>query len=515
MKRLLLLLSLSMFVTLLYGGEQRKMITRYNTLTKSYITTPLVTIRDMQYDSPDSLRICDSLQSIPSWVYQQGALCSYTAGGTATRNDTVTVVALVIAPAKVITYTQHGWSMLIEDTGKNVSQWGGILVRVGLATDTAQAALDHFLNVSRGDIIMITGRVEEFPAPPTASCQSTTQLNPIPGIEILNVSSGNPIPPPIKLNVQDVYRGQYPGGTINNDTGEVYEGMMVKFTNLTVRSIINDVRGTWDMIDASGNVLSDYDASYYFTFGSSETPPTIPDTSVTHFHMPPVGATVDSIKGFLTVASGGENPRGFRICPLYPGDVAFRVTLPTISTHRRFPVIPTPDDSVRVTVFAQAVSGGFPLSRVMLFKSVNNAPWIADTMVLVDTPGTFQDYLLDQDGNPLPGGTQVRYFLKARDTQGKEAILANASTAFGADTSQGVFFFNVVSGQLTIHDIQYTPYNNGLSPYNGGVATVGGIVTADTSDIGVTALNTGGTSAWYVQSGSGPWTASGSPPATR
>ncbi|MBI3764911.1 MAG: T9SS type A sorting domain-containing protein, partial [Ignavibacteriales bacterium] len=49
------------------------------------------------------------------------------------------------------------------------------------------------------------------------------------------------------------------------------------------------------------------------------------------------------------------------------------------------------------------------------------------------------------------------------------------------------------------------PYPNGRTPYLGGVTSVSGIVTADTSDILITPLNTGGTSSWYIQDGTAPW----------
>jgi len=53
--------------------------------------------------------------------------------------------------------------------------------------------------------------------------------------------------------------------------------------------------------------------------------------------------------------------------------------------------------------------------------------------------------------------------------------------------------------------VQYTPYVNGRSPYVGAVTTLSGVVTASSHEIGVTALNSGGTGSWYIQNGSAPW----------
>ena len=102
-------------------------------------------------------------------------------------------------------------------------------------------------------------------------------------------------------------------------------------------------------------------------------------------------------------------------------------------------------------------------------------------------------------------GTMVKYFIRATDVANNSAILA--SSAFGgaaSDTSQGKFFYVVKNSELSIHDIQYTPFRNGRTPYLGAVVSTSGIVTADTANIRFAALTSGGTTALYMQSGSAP-----------
>ena len=70
-------------------------------------------------------------------------------------------------------------------------------------------------------------------------------------------------------------------------------------------------------------------------------------------------------------------------------------------------------------------------------------------------------------------------------------------TSFQQDT--------VRDAQLTIQDVQYTPYQTGRSGYLGGDVALDGIVTADSSDIVLTQTGTFGTTAWYLQNGSAPW----------
>ena len=52
MKRLLYLIVIVLFAIPLHSAE-RKMIRRYNSITKTWASFPLVTIHDIQYVSPD------------------------------------------------------------------------------------------------------------------------------------------------------------------------------------------------------------------------------------------------------------------------------------------------------------------------------------------------------------------------------------------------------------------------------------------------------------------------------
>lgn len=507
MKRLLVVFLFFVVALNAFAGE-KKLTPRYNTVTKTWSAYPEVTIKDIQEVPMDSLLKADTLQNtIPArWTLQNSPL----------KDDTVTITALVVVPYSAdypnegLTFTQHGWTMLLHDTGTVSNEWTGILVRVGSgfmaattgnpgATDTAQARLDGFDAVSAGDIIKMTGWIEEFPS---GSMNATTQFRPYPGIAINILSSSNPIPEPTIIPVTDVYEGAFPGGKVWYSRGEKYEASLVTFTNLTVNSYINQTRGTWMMNDQSGNYLSDYDASHFFTF-ANEANPSIPgDPS---FQLPPLGGTIDTISGTLLTVSGGENPRGYRICPLFIGDVVYGISLPTVTTHRRYPVVVSSADTVRIQGRFWQTVGGYPLAQEKLVVSVNNGPWTEQTMSLIGADSTYEALILDGDGNPWPANTSIRYFLKAIDDHGNSRLLANSSTTVANDSSKGFFFYTVLDRPLTIQDVQYTPYSNGRTPYLGGTVSVKGIVTATASDLGLAPLNTGGTNAWYIQDGTAPW----------
>lgn len=456
---------------------------------QSFAQYPVVTIRQIQQVPQDSLRLADSLQGISSsrWYLQASTR----------QNDTVTVVALVVVPAKVLTFTQCGYTMLLYDTLANPYPWGGILVRA--SSDTATHTADGFLNVARGDWIRMTGVVSEFPG---GSYNSLTQFQPIPSIPIQILSRNHPIPPAPTLPIGDFYQGIFAGGKVKFSTGEQYESMLVKFTDATVDAQVFTSRGTFSMVDLVGNQISDYDASRFFTLGGSHgSSCPLPADSMWNLMYPLPGTRVVSLTGFINTVSGQENPRGYRVAPVNRGDVVFGVVLPSITTHRRNPIVVPPDSAARVSVRVTQQPNGFPIDSVQLHYSLNNGPFTRVNMTFQASDTTYNGTIPVQ-----PANTFVHYFVKARDNQGNFNILA--SSAFGgasSDTSKGFFLYNVLNRALTIRDLQFTPYVNGRSPYLGATVTVRGVVTADTSRLLASALTTFGTNAFYLQNGNQPW----------
>lgn len=449
---------------------------------------PRITLRQAQFQPLDSLIVADSVQGT--------SLARMSLQASAYDGDTITVTALCVVPAKVLTFTAGGWTMLLYDTA-TVNNWGGMFVRVNAPADTLLAQQDGFLNVERGDIITITGRISEFPT----GLNSVTQFQPIPGIPISIVGTGQ-IPPPIRKTVGDFYRGIFPasGKPVRYSTGEPYESLIVELTDLTVDSRVNTPRGTFSVVDASGNQISMYDASRFFTLGHGGTLPQPGDTAWARLY-PPVGARIDTLRGYITTVSGSENPRGYRIAPIYRGDVVIGIVLPSITQHRRNPIIVVPDSAARITARVTQQTGGNPIGQVQLFYSLNNGPFTSLSMTYQPADTTYLGTIPQQ-----PANTFVKYFIKATDNQGNASILA--SSALGgasSDTSKGMFFYTVLNRPVSIRDIQQTPFVNGRSPYLGAQVSVSGIVTADTAHIGISPLTTGGTGAFYMQSGTSPW----------
>src|SRR5260221_2717443 len=92
---LLLLFLVIAFVLPMNGAEKwagKKLITRYNRLTQSLTTHPSSTIHNIQFVSPESLHVADSLggtYSGPRWTCQASPV----------MGDTFTVTCIVIVPS--------------------------------------------------------------------------------------------------------------------------------------------------------------------------------------------------------------------------------------------------------------------------------------------------------------------------------------------------------------------------------------------------------------------------------
>jgi hypothetical protein len=454
---------------------------------------PFHSIREVQQVPADSMAIIDSL-------VRTGIQPRYTLHQSPLVGDTITTVGIVVVPPGVITYTTGIWTMLLYDTTSGIDQWAGVLLR-GNLVDSTKLKQDGFLNVTPGDIITLTGVVSEFPA---GLPYSATQLAPLAGNPITIVGSA-PLPVPVVKNVGDFYTGIFSSGKVQYATGLPYEGMYVEFHSLTIDNKVNTARGTFSAVDALGNEISDYDWSHFFTLGHGSSAPWPGDTNWAKIYSGMgIGLRIDTIRGVISTASGSEGPRGYRIAPIYPGDIVFTTNPPPplITTHRRNPVIVTPDSAARVSVRVTQQQNGSAPKTVSLLYSLNNGAYTAVPMSYQASDTTYVAVIPQQGAN-----TSVRYFVQVADTFGQVIRLANSAASGGiaGDTSKGVFFYTSLARPLTIYYGQYTPYINGRSPYLGAVTTLSGIVTADTLHLSLAPITTGSTNAWYMQSTNQPW----------
>ncbi|MGA9118815.1 MAG: T9SS type A sorting domain-containing protein [Bacteroidota bacterium] len=458
---------------------------------------PHVTISQIQQVPMDSLLIADTLSGFSA----NSAQARWTLQTSPYNGDTVIVTGIVLVPPMVISYTASGWTMVLYDTSAAGQQeWGGILVRANIADSTALVQAG-FLSVSPGDTITMTGVISEFPA---SRGFSATQIQPIASQPMEIGSAPGPVPQPVVKQVADFYKGIFSAGTIQYSTGEPFEGMYVELHNLTIdNNSVNATRGTFSAVDASGNEISEYDWSRYFALGT-QSGWSIADTAWQRiFPTLAIGMRIDTLRGIISTASGSEGPRGYRISPIYYSDLVLSPlpTPPLVTTHRRNPVVVTPDTTANISVKVTQQNEGTPAKTVTLYYSKDFAPFVSLAMSFQASDTTYIAQIPKE-----PAGSVMRYFFQAKDSLNQTVLYANsATTGAASDTSKGFFFYAVVNGPLSIHDVQYTPYVNGRSAYLGAITQLGGIITADTSNLILTPTGSGGTNAWYMQSSNLPW----------
>jgi hypothetical protein len=483
---------------------------------------PYHSIYEIQYCAPESLAQAEALQltdQASHWTLQASKFCKdadkvgYDATGLFYYNtDTISIVGVVIANPKVITYTANGYNIILADTGyystpQNVYNNGpfrNIFVRCPVSTGSADTVkYQWILGLEKGDVVRITGWVWEFPsygesgAPAITSQTEFVPLSnaaPFPVFELLD--SGYPLPKPrIVSSPNPIYQGLYPGGKILMSSGEELESSIIEAHGFIVPEYIYYGDGTFNMVDDYGNAFPEYDCSKWFTLRAHK------DPSSTFANLP-LGSRIDTIRGMMMPSSGAQAPRGYRIAPIDPGDIVLGTPNPIITQHRRYPVVVAPDSAPKIQVRSYKLAAGYDIFRDTLYYSVNYGPWQKLLML-----GSQADSLYYRNIPKQAAGTNVRYFIKVYDTFGKSSTLANAAlNAFSSDTSKGFFWYTVLNRELTIHDIQYQPYPHGRSPYNGAYPfSVTGTVTVDTSDMPLTPYSTTGTNCWYIQSGNAPW----------
>jgi hypothetical protein len=456
---------------------------------------PLYTIRQLQEVSADSLRVLDTLQLTQLGRWRAQTSPHYL--------DTVRVRGVCVIPANTIRFTASGMNLVLADTASG-SIWGGIFVRAPLSTGSPDTTLWiqwGITSVEPGDYIELTGYIDEFP---TGVPISYTQVVPLLN-QPLTILGTAPIPPRVTKQASDFFVGQfpssppYPPNGIQFSRGEPFELMRVTLTNLVVTSYVNQTNGTFNMRDALGNDISTMDASTWFTLRA-------PSGGYVYRHplstyaLPPIGAVVDTIKGYILTNSGAEAPRGYRIAPVYPGDIVYgAVALPVVSTHRRTPIVVPPDSTPVVSV--RVTRGGVGIQSVQLRFSVNNGAYTNVAMAYNSADTTWRGTIPAQTVNSF-----VKYYINVQDSAGNNVKLASSATdGSQSDTLRGFFFYNVLNRPLTIRDIQYTPYVNGRSAYIGARVTLNGIITADTASLVLPPPLFRGTNVWYLQSSNQPW----------
>jgi hypothetical protein len=423
--------------------------------TTAFAQVKNLTIPQLQQVSRDSLLKLDTLQGGTGGKSLQQS--PYWHGSDVTGADTVAVRGVVIVKPGVLTYTLARYNVYIQDTTTG-QLWGGLNV---LTNDTStQAQASGITAIDTGMVVTITGRVTEF----------GTQNNSL--TEMFNYSASNPIytsPPLIGIGAVLPARPQPKEITVDSlavgskpmpSRGEQYESMYVIVRNVTVNSV-DYSSGRFSFQDAAGNVGYMYDGSKYFTLRGHK-------LASAHYAPPPVGTQLGFLRGVVLPQGRTGTSGDYTIMPLYPGDIKVSNFAPSISNIVRTPSPPSRTSVVAVSWKVKNLNAGGHIDSSFLNYKMGGAAWVQ-----VKVAPTSGDSLYNGTIPAANGDSLVSYYVQAY-----------GGGVYGASPDPSIpNFYQIRQSGLTIHDIQFTPYVNGVSGFVGDTVTLNGTITADTTDI--------------------------------
>lgn len=412
----------------------------FNTIAQDY---PEVSIYDIQF--------------LPDSVILNGDSPSPLNGDTVLVTGTVMVSPIVDPQTdrRRIIAAGDRWSAYIQDHLMN--EWSGInLVQHDTTGDNQ---LTGYQNVDTADVIQFYAVIEEY----FTTTQANVLLNPLTEVEVIDNIGKRPAP--IELSVSDFMdEGQL------KLEAEKYEGMYVVVRNVFT-SDRNLSNGTFVINDGDGNQMFMYDQSGYFTLRSHRL------TGITDYQPPLDGSTLEYIRGVINTRTDG-----YYIVPLYPGDIKIGAAPPTISNVERDPIFVGTNQSVDIS--AKIIDFDGQITSAFLKYQIDDGATQEvsmtkqnDTLYTATIPGVATEESI------------VNYYIEATDD-------SNQVSTNPANIENNRYFYPVLDRDLTIQDIQYSPYGSGFSAFNGYSVTVSGVVTADTSDFGTRV---------YIQNGNDPW----------
>lgn len=399
----------------------------------------------------------------------------------------------------------------IQDTAG--APFGGIVV---LADNDTVARETLFDRIDSGDVVRITGVVQQFPTTPNGANQVVITRNS--EVEILYSASR---PAPKTVTIADFYRQAGATQTPQYPTGQPYSGMLVEINDVTVKSISVPTSGsaagrvTMILVDEAGNEIRMRDQSGYFLaraaaarleyFGAEalEHLAFVDTTDFWQFgygtfYPPAVGSRITKIVGAIAANTASGQTVPFMITPMYPDDLVVGEVadeLASIFSVRRTIGFPTATDQVPVTFVAHAGDNPIADAQVRIGYRVGDGTTFGTTQYV--TASRTDDSTFSAMIPAAAAGSYVTYWVEVPDNESQTALSPR-------DTASYKYFYRTFAAAeaVTIRDLQYTPNLSGTSGFVGFETTVSGVVTADTSDIpgdrGADPLVT-------IQDGSAPW----------
>lgn len=316
-------------------------------------------------------------------------------------------------------------------------------------------------NLIAGDSVEVIGYIEDY--------NGETEIVPLAGTSITLLGQGQPIFP-IQVNISDLNDDDR-----NNllETGEQWEGSYVEIIGATVASVdffSGGSRVSFNIEDQFGNVVNVSDR-----FLVQKLP-----GEGGNFVAPNVGDQLDTIRGIIAHSKNncpGFNGRGYELYPFQESDYVYGASAPRIFNIARTPLVPTSSQTVTVTADITDNDGVIVSANIAYATGASGGGFSTVPMAFVSGETYTATIPAQADG------TLVRWYITATDDSAQVSQLPNN------DPSVNTYLYRVRNNGLSIFDVQYTPYSNGISPYLGQSVSVEGVVTSsvnssDTGDLG-------------------------------
>ena len=348
--------------------------------------------------------------------------------------DTVTVKGIVTMPTG-LSYAGNGIKFIFSESGGG--PWSSILSYN--PDSTAYPVLFE------GDSIEMTGHITEY----RTTESNMTEFWILSPIDIKDV--GKTVPEPDFVNTGDL---RVP------ETAEQWGTCMVYVKDATIVDV-NPAFELFAVDDGSGSVLVDDDSDSLDQYYSVH-------------EVPPLGTIADSIRGWVYHHYGSYlDSTIYKLEPLYMSDILWGAGPPAISDVTRDIAIPTSADAVTITA---TVVTNLSITEAAIYYEVAGSGYAAESSTV------YQKVVMSNIGGdtyegqipPQADGSFVNFYIEASDN-------IDQQTTYPADLSVQNLTYIVKDGQLSIMDIQYTPWEIAVSPLEGYKVEVTGVVTADTA----------------------------------
>ncbi|MDP6169726.1 MAG: c-type cytochrome domain-containing protein [Candidatus Marinimicrobia bacterium] len=348
--------------------------------------------------------------------------------------DTVTMEGIVTMPTG-LSYAGSGVKFIFADV--NGGPWSAVL-----SYDPDSSA---FPTLFEGDLIQATGYVYEYTTGPA----NMTELFITEPINIMDFEQPLPV-------VDTVQTGDLRWPTEAEQWGNV----MVRVEDAVVTG--NDFQyEVFAADDGSGSVLVDDDSDSIAAFFEVLGPP-------------PVGSLLQSMEGWLYHHYGSnDDSTAYKLCPLYADDMEFGSGPPSISGMSRVPCAPmSSDNEVAVSC---VILDNSSISEALVHYTIDGSTYNTVTMSS-DDDSVFTGVIPISD--VTSNDNSVYYYITATDDGADQSEPKTSQYPYDTDHDQLGF---VVTDELGVIDLQYTPWPSGNTRYEGCEVTVSGIVTADTA----------------------------------